>query len=637
MSWSIIDFVKHVLLRTRTRTAHPKLDWFQLFWTQTYRLVSVGILITGITFGAKGFKLTLKDITVAVYNIDSDLQLALLGFFNKMLDVLLVSSLEYTASVLLTTWMTAEQATGKEPRGATFIDMDIKNELTKPWMTLYSFAVRSQWSWKNMSSLTFWKTSWRDLWKVLRSRRSWKSFGRLWLCLVISVSVLLQGLAINTVAIPKLRWYPNMPDDHNGWSLDAEARKQLTITYPKAYLEELTWSNIDRLAINNVGVVGSFEWSAALSASRSLDGIADITSTFSRWWTGWQPVLNRNVSGSRVWTGLNTTFDEGHVLETLSVSATQVWDVFQWLRDDHHPLGTNSTGWTGNLSLVVPVLNSKCELRTSEAIIPPNTITVNVPYEQPSSDPSLTIDLGPSPERDFMGARCTFTFRQALHSFGMWIIDMDAPDISQNQYWKKFNETLTYQPSLAQDFEIVRALAVHADRVLLYMNQLMARDGILAYLLLLSHKLRTDIPSITSDAHGLTVVMGVLLQNMISLSDSLSPPLPGVKASSSDKLITSYPIQWQIYGSGPRLAWEWSVVFVLVVIVCCFCFGIWQTIWYRMAPGSWTELSGMMMIANGTIPRLEDIDNEEKASRRLYAIDKETGTMLCSKADDGTK
>ena len=79
------------------------------------------------------------------------------------------------------------------------------------------------------------------------------------------------------------------------------------------------------------------------------------------------------------------------------------------------------------------------------------------------------------------------------------------------------------------------------------------------------------------------------------------------------------------------------MVSVLVVIVCCFCFGIWQTFWYRVAPGNSTELSGMMLIAYGTETELKDIDDEQKASRRLYTVEIEPKTMLRSKADDETQ
>jgi hypothetical protein len=190
-------------------------------WIQFTRLLASAVLIIGIVWGFTSFHLFLKDIKLAWFDVDADLQLAMLGFFNKSLDVLLISSLEYTASVLLTIWMTATD--GKDAPGATFGDFELKNELTKPWMTMYGFIWRCQrfkWRW----------TSWS----------SWRSFLRFLLCLCISICVLLQGLAINTIAIPKQRWYPNKPDAHNGWGLTDKARHEMTITYPRVNLQELS-------------------------------------------------------------------------------------------------------------------------------------------------------------------------------------------------------------------------------------------------------------------------------------------------------------------------------------------------------------------------------------------------------------
>jgi hypothetical protein len=593
------------------RRVHPKLGLSDA-WIQFTRLVASAVLITGIVWGFTSFHIFLKDVKLAWFDVSADLQLAVLGFFNKSLDVLLISSLEYTSSVLITIWMTATD--GKDAPGATFGDFDLKNELTKPWMTVYGFiwrCKRFKWQW----------TSWS----------SWRSFLRFLFCLCISICVLLQGLAINTIAIPKQRWYPNKPDAHNGWGLTDRARQEMTITYPKVYLQGLSWAKQVDLVKSTLGNEGAANRSFALSASRSVDSLADITSTYSKYWSGWQPVLYRNASGSKFWTGLNTTFEPDYPVETLSVTNKQVWDVFQWMRARKHSLTAVSTGWTGNLTLLVPVLNTACRVYDGGSIKPERSITVNVPREEPPDEPSFTITFGSVAGRGFPGAECTIAFRQALHSFGMWIIDLDAPDISQNHYWQKFNESLVYQTALAQDHAIARALAVQADGVLTYMHHLMEHaGGLLEFLVLMGHKLHQDIPTISTDIHGLSVVMAVFVQNLISYSDDISPALPSELSSNTNDTITSYPIQWQIYASGPRLPWQWGAAFILFVVLGCFLFGVCQTGWYRLAPGSWTEVPGMMMIAQATMPKLTDIGDEKKASKMLYFVEKEDKLMLWS-------
>ncbi|KAJ4320805.1 hypothetical protein N0V94_003217 [Neodidymelliopsis sp. IMI 364377] len=284
---------------------------------------------------------------------------------------------------------------------------------------------------------------------------------------------------------------------------------------------------------------------------------------------------------------------------------------------------------------MVPALNTVCKVHGADTIIPERSITVHPSRDQLANAPSFTVDLGSIAIRGFPGAKCTVDFKQALHSFSMWIIDMQPPDVSQNQYWSKFNESLLYQDTLVQDYTITYALAEQTASALTYMNHLTGQNGMLDHLLRMSRKLQQDIETIVSDAHGLSVIMAVLVQNMISFSDDISPKLPPELPTDPNHIITSYPIQWQIYGSGPRLAWQWAAVFVLIVILGCFLFGLWQTGKYWIAPGSWTEIPGMMMVAQATVPKLRDIEDEKKASKFLYCIGKEPELMLYEIEDAG--
>ncbi|KAH8733101.1 hypothetical protein GQ44DRAFT_766163 [Phaeosphaeriaceae sp. PMI808] len=114
--------------------------------------------------------------------------------------------------------------------------------------------------------------------------------------------------------------------------------------------------------------------------------------------------------------------------------------------------------------------------------------------------------------------------------------------------------------------------------------------------------------------------MGVLLQNLLSISNKYRSPLPATMLLEPFESISSYPIQWQVYGSGPRLTWEWLAVFVLVVVLLSLSFGMYQTLRYRTGPGLWVELGGMMMLAQ-TSPSLDDMENEEKAQKRIYWVE----------------
>jgi hypothetical protein len=116
------------------------------------RITAIGIIIAAITLGATRTYISIGLSRVFGEEVDADLKLAFLGFFNKSLDVLLVSSLEYMASFLLTVWMAQVPAAERDRRGATYDDFGLKDELTKPWMTVVSFITRwrrSRLSWKS--------------------------------------------------------------------------------------------------------------------------------------------------------------------------------------------------------------------------------------------------------------------------------------------------------------------------------------------------------------------------------------------------------------------------------------------------------------------------------------------------------
>ena len=67
------------------------------------RLVSLVFLLIAIIFGALRWVFNIKDdIAVFGQDVDVELQLAFLGLFNKLMDLIITMSLENLAGVLLT-------------------------------------------------------------------------------------------------------------------------------------------------------------------------------------------------------------------------------------------------------------------------------------------------------------------------------------------------------------------------------------------------------------------------------------------------------------------------------------------------------------------------------------------------------
>lgn len=188
------------------------------------KLVTIGVLVTAIAFGGASQVFTIKSQAVLGSTVDPDLQLAFLGLINKIMDlfVTLVKILQVTAGVVLTLWMT------KAPHfGIRLADFELAEELTKPWAALSEFQER--WSNRGM----------RDA--------GWL---RLLVTLSTSVCVLLQGLAINTIGVPKERWSPELPN--------------ISVSHPLVHLQSVEWGHFWDDAWGTVGG-GDKSWLVAES------------------------------------------------------------------------------------------------------------------------------------------------------------------------------------------------------------------------------------------------------------------------------------------------------------------------------------------------------------------------------------
>lgn len=251
------------------------------------KLVTIGVLVTAIAFGGASQVFTIKSQAVLGSTVDPDLQLAFLGLINKIMDLFVVKILQVTASVVLTLWMT------KAPHsGIRLADFELAEELTKPWAALSEFQER----WSN---------------------RGMKHAGwfRLLITLSTSVCVLLQGLAINTIGVPKERWSPELPN--------------ITGSHPRVHLQSVDWGNFWNDAWGTVGD-GYKSWQVTESF------IASSTHTVFRNYAwrlasrppGWQTF---GADGEeRLFPAIDTR-SNGSSSRGVAVNSQQAVDIFRWL------------------------------------------------------------------------------------------------------------------------------------------------------------------------------------------------------------------------------------------------------------------------------------------------------------------
>lgn len=123
----------------------------------------------------------------------------------------------------------------------------MKDEMSKPWLAIGAFYKRCR------------RQGWR-----------WQNFFRFLVALLISLCVLLQGVGVNTIGIPKQRWYPN----YSGGVPD----ESLTLSTPLIRIVNTNWDGLWGQAVTMMGEdnAATGQVVAALSASQTFLGILNL-------------------------------------------------------------------------------------------------------------------------------------------------------------------------------------------------------------------------------------------------------------------------------------------------------------------------------------------------------------------------
>lgn len=525
------------------------------------------------------------DTSLFGLGIDVDLQLALIGLLNKILDTVVQASLKHTASVYLTAWMA--YYFGKSGRaggaGVNLIDFGLKDELVEPWTCMVNF-------WKRCHHLG-------------RRKIGWPGFLRFIASLAVSVYVLLLALAINTLGIPKERWYPN----------PAGREEDLTISTPRMVLNGLDWMNYWGFGFDLVGS-GDQSWAVAIGlvAASTFTLLQGLPTAYRTEPVGWIPLSSEKPGFI---TAINTLIN-GSTVQSISVQNSRVRDVFNYLQLN----GTKeyykvASGWNGFVNITAPMLTTTCvtglpaNLSVPIGTIPVSshvqtmfladcTYQVQGPSNLSLTESTITIPIGAIPLLNFTGATCSTTLRQALFPVGTWIVNMAGIDVSINNYGFSMNTKPVLLDPSSGDKASAQALGIQIGSVVGSMNRLIPA-GLVYEMVLMSRRLSIVYPgiSLTNDTAGMAAIVAAMAQHILSIGSWNMTASP-----EHSQLTTSYPVRWQVYGAGPRLAWEWATAIVIVVILVALLGGAVLKAKWRIRPGPWLEVGGMMLAANDSEP-----------------------------------
>lgn len=194
--------------------------------------------------------------------------------------------------------------------------------------------------------------------------------------------------------------------------------------------------------------------------------------------------------------------------------------------------------------------------------------------------------------------------QQVLFPVGLWSEDLgsvnlflDNEDLSSlNDYRMEEVSIPTPLNASSSDHGCAKSLRDQLNNTLIRMDRLLD-TGIVHHMALTARRLaglnsgfsNTSDP----DAASMAPVIAVMAQHLLTIAswNMAASPDP-------DETVESYPMRWQVYGSGPRLAWEWAAAVILAVVLLAVVLGGLFGLVLGIESGPWLETAGIMLLAN---------------------------------------
>lgn len=406
-----------------------------------------------------------------------------IGVVNKILDYLMQNTFEHLSMTTVTKWMAQKPASGHSG-GARAMDYEMKEELLKPWVAVKNFFERWQmFGWRGPES------------------RLWSALLRFLTTIAVSTSFLLLGAGMNTIGIPKGRWYPNL------WPHTQGNDALMTISTPQMRIQSVNWTNYWNLGWGMVRS-GPHSWEAAtaLASASTYEALSTLRETYQKT-AGWQGQDDGSMLGTMINVKPKST------VESISSQAAFIVDMFHHLRSMGPEYAQISTGMLGRFTLTLPMLKTTC----SSGVSTTDGDDINV--QAPSSDPVLLVRLRSNENDAFRSTTCSTTLRQVLVSLGFWIED----DTGFHQINHGFDVPLpTPIIDLATstvDMMILQQLGTQFSSMLPHLNGLLPGSSFAQHLILTARRLRALQPEFQTDVDSLAPVIAMTMQHLLQ-----SPP-----------------------------------------------------------------------------------------------------------------
>jgi hypothetical protein len=323
--------------------------------------------------------------------------------------------------------------------------------------------------------------------------------------------------------------------------------------------------------------------------------MSEIYDTFNQE-SGWQSLGNNQVAE---FTAINVSNGPTTTIQTMAVhgelaaamySEQSATSKYNWAR--------YSSGWDATLKVPGLLLETEC-FSVNGSAVGSWTVAANE-----NATISLNIGLYMS-NNSFEGVQCLISIENAQIVLQQWLYDGSGDYSYSINNWGQGTNLSIWKLGGSEDDLSMATEGTEWFQAFLPNLQNLSSAPQIVNLTSLIITIADSLMSLNrgySESLAISAVVGAIFADMFTSFEWTYTDIPGNTTHQG-------PIRWQIYGSGPRLPWEWTIAIVLGVVVMIHVYDLGLLLRYNgLARGHWLSLGGMMRTANSSPPINESTD-----------------------------
>jgi len=235
-------------------------------------------------------------------------------------------------------------------------------------------------------------------------------------------------------------------------------------------------------------------------------------------------------------TGITGFSLNGSTVQTVSLQAGLLADMWIGFRESGESLARDSIGIDGRLHTTLPLLSMTCQ-ELPASFNTSNSTVVVTPSQNSTETSNLnaTISLVFPPVTGFDGAFCNISLQQVI--FGLLIINDMSENYDMVTMERRAGQVWEYLPVTQDDVNMIAALANQFEASLSTLEALSPAGDFT--------QMARRISGAENVTTGLTAVVATTLQNFITVAEW--------STFKTGRMYVTGPVEYRIYGAGPRL------------------------------------------------------------------------------------